>query len=478
MSSPLYSAIKKSLTGRVLTFIVQFIFLAIYARMFTPEQFGVIASLQVFVIFFQLFSEVGIAPALINKQNISVNERNGIISFTLIMGLIVSGLFYCFSFYLNDFYNRENLQDYSLFIAVAIVFQAVSIVPLVALQKESRFITIAKVDIICELVSAVGVISMWYYNYGILALAVRPLLQSISRLFLLWLYSGSTELGRGFIGKEIYHIKSIARFSMYQFGFNFINYFSRNLDNILIGKYIGIVQLGIYDKSYQLMRYPLQLITFAMNPAIQPVLTKHKHDIQYIEKAHTKLANKLLIISIPIGLFIGSNAFEIVYLLFGEQWLAVVPVIEILSIIIPIQMVLSTSGAFFQSINKPELLFYSGIVSALCNVVSIVLGVALGEIIYVAMAISISFLINFFQAYFVLYVFGFKSSPNVFFKEISLVLSRFILFIVSYLVLQEITEINSNGFIVSFIELVKNIIIMLVTLYFLNKKSIKSLVET
>ncbi|TOD51621.1 hypothetical protein CGJ61_24420, partial [Vibrio parahaemolyticus] len=65
----------------------------------------------------------------------------------------------------------------------------------------------------------------------------------------LWLLSNKTTLGRCKFGSEIRHFLKIAKFAGYQFAFNLINYFSRNLDTILIAKYFGVVSLGVYDKA-------------------------------------------------------------------------------------------------------------------------------------------------------------------------------------------------------------------------------------
>jgi O-antigen/teichoic acid export membrane protein len=65
------------------------------------------------------------------------------------------------------------------------------------------------------------------------------------------------------------------------------------------------------------------------------------------------------VMSIPIALFLGINSEQVVLLLFGDQWSKVNTLVSILSFIIPVQMVLSTPGAFFQSLKKPQLLFYS-----------------------------------------------------------------------------------------------------------------------
>ncbi|MFT6926878.1 MAG: O-antigen/teichoic acid export membrane protein [Psychromonas sp.] len=422
MRNNLYRAIYKSVSGRLATYFVQFFSLAIYARMFTPEEFGIIASIQVFVVFFQLIADVGIGPAIINEKEFGVNKRNGVFTVTAILGCIVAALFYAFSFALNEFYDGYQYQEIAVFVCISIFFSSLNIVPLTAMNKDAKFIHISVVDIIVECMS-LGLIYILYQNgLGLLSLASRPAIQSLFKFIFIFYLSEKTELGRSSFGKELFHIKSILGFSIYQFGFNFINYFSRNLDNILIAKYFGMTHVGIYDKAYQLMRYPLMLTTFAMNPAIQPILTKVRDNKILVILEHNLLTSRLLAISLPISLFIYVNSHSVVLFLFGEQWIKVVPLIEIFSFMIPIQAVSSSSGSFFQVMNKTKILFFAGSISATVNSAGIAIGIILGDVKYVAIALVIGFSLNFFQTYFILFKYCFCESPRVFYLQLVKVL--------------------------------------------------------
>jgi O-antigen/teichoic acid export membrane protein len=408
VSKVLYTAIKKSIAGKLFTYVVQFIALAIYARVFTPEQFGVIASFQVFIVFFQIFADIGIGPAIINEEHFGKRQRDGIFTLTLLMGLLLSSVFYCLSGYIEGFYGRNGYDDLYVIVCISIIFYSLNIIPLTSLNKDAKFIDIAKVDTLCEVLTFFVVYFLYYLGFGIYALAIKNVSQSIFKFLFTWSISSKTTIGRAKFGKEIYHIKKIYRFATYQFLFNTINYFTRNLDNILVAKYFGSEILGIYEKSYQLMRYPLMLTTFSMTPAIQPVLTKYKNDIDKVVVEHNKLANRLLFISILISVFIYFNSREIVLLLFGEQWIEVIQLIKIFCIIIPVQAVMSTSGSFFQVINKPRLLFYTGLITALINIIAIILGVIDRELEILAKYLVVSFSINFFICYLILFKLGFQ----------------------------------------------------------------------
>ncbi|HGY9592871.1 TPA: lipopolysaccharide biosynthesis protein [Vibrio campbellii] len=418
MFKKLNVAIFKSIIARLSTYIIQFIMLAIYSRMFTPQEFGYIAALQVFVIFFQLFSDIGIGPALINEPHVYDRKRDGVFSFTIILGALIGFAFYLFSFTLSSFYGGEDFSIYALIVSFSILFQSMSIVLVVSLQRETKFFELASCDIFAELISVIGVIVLYKCGAGVFSLASRSLFQSMARLIPLFYHAAKTEIGIPKPSKEISQIKHILKFSSYQFAFNFINYFSRNLDTILVGKYFGFAQLGLYDKSYQLLKYPLMLISYAMTPAIQPVLSRSRDEKHLILSAHNYLVKALVIISLPLATFIYMNSKVIVLFLFGEQWINVAPIIEVFSFIIPVQVVLSTSGSFFQSMNRPDLLFFSGLVIAAINVVSIVIGVINQDLIILAKLICASYFIGFIVNYYILFRFCFNCSVMVFIKEV------------------------------------------------------------
>lgn len=417
MRNKLYRAMLKSITGRLSVYLVQFLSLTIYARLFTPYEFGIIASIQVFVTFFQMLADIGVGPAIINEDEFESNKRDGVFTVTAITGALLALLFFFFSYALNSFYSGYEYQEIAIFVCIAILFYSLNIVPMTAMSKDTKFMHLASVDIFVECLSLAVVYLMYVEGYGLLALASRPAIQGVVRFLLIWSLSSKTELGRASFGSEIHHIKPILSFSLYQFGFSFINYFSRNLDNILIAKYFGMASVGLYEKAYQLMRYPLMVTTFAMTPAIQPILTKVRGDMAKVVEEHNLLTARLLFISLPISAFLYLNSHSIVLFIFGDQWIDIESLIKIFSFMIPIQAVLSTSGSFFQVMNKPKLLFISGAISASVNVTGIIIGIYLGRMEFVAYALVITFALNFFQCYYIMFKHCFKQSSLCFYKK-------------------------------------------------------------
>jgi len=181
-----------------------------------------------------------------------------------------------------------------------------------------------------------------------------------------------------------------------------LNYLSRNLDNLLVAKYFGANILGIYEKTYQVMRYPLQLFTFAITPALQPVLTKYRDQPEKVAAAFYKVALRLAIIGAFSSTVLWWRAADVVYVLFGEQWLATVPLLQILALSIPVQMVLSSTGGVYQAFGAVKTMFWCGLFSSFTTVAAIVYGVYVQSLPVLCTALVAVFHVNFIQCIFAL----------------------------------------------------------------------------
>jgi len=212
-------------------------------------------------------------------------------------------------------------------------------------------------------------------------------------------------------------IKKIKQFSSYQFLFNFINYFSRNLDNLLIGKFMGQVPLGYYDKSYKLMLYPVSNLTFVITPVLHPILSDYQNNKDIIYEKYIKVVKLLALLGAFISVYCFFSADEIIRIMFGNQWGASVASFKILSISICVQMVLSSSGTIFQATNETKKMFYAGILGAVANILMIIIGVLKGKIEYVAIGVVIAYIINFLTCYYLLVKKVFNRKLIEFFRE-------------------------------------------------------------
>ncbi len=422
-----YIAISKY-TGIVVSLVVT----GILSRLIVPEDFGVVAVATVIISFFSIFSDVGIAPAIIQNKKLTTDNLSDIFCFTIFIGLILTICFFFASWPIASYYDNVQLRTICKILSINLFFVTVNIVPNALFYKNKQFKFLAIRNLTIQLVSGIIAVIAALKGLGLYALLINPIISSVS-IFIIGFRKYPQKI-RWTLG--ISSVKIIFVYSAYQFLFNIINYFSRNLDKLLMGKYLSMKSLGYYEKSYRFMMLPLQNITHVISPVLHPVFSDLQDDLKKLSGSYLKIISLLSFIGFPLSIFLFFSAREIMLLILGMQWTASVPVFQILSLSVGIQIILSTSGPIFQAANDTRMLFVSGLLSSILNVASILIGIFVFKTtIAVAWGLCISFTINFIQCYVLMYRFTFKLNMLPFWRQLvsPLILSS-ILFMILFLI--------------------------------------------
>jgi O-antigen/teichoic acid export membrane protein len=395
VSGVLYTAIAKY-SG----IIVQLVVAGILGRILSPQDFGTVAIVTVIITFFSIFCDIGIAPAIIQKKELGKPDLQSIFSFTLWLGIVLSFIFYLSSWSVASFYGDMNLVLLCHVLTFQLLFTAWNIVPNALLYRDKRFGFIAGRTFAVQFFTGLAAVVVALLGAGIYALLVNPILSAVA-IFIINMFQYPMKMRLKFSMEPLGKIFS---YSFYQFLFNIFLYFSRNLDKLLIGKYMSAQLLGYYEKSYRMMMLPLQNLTFVISPVLHPVLSDFQNDFEKLDKSYLKVVKLLAIIGFPLSVFLFFNAREIMLIVFGQQWeLSVMP-FKILSLSVGFQILVSTTGPIFQAANSTKYLFVSGLLSTVLNVAGIVVGLLVfGTLEAIAGCIVVTFIINFFQAYLLLY---------------------------------------------------------------------------
>ncbi len=438
--------------------IVTLIVSAVLARLLTPKDFGVITIATVILSLFAIISDLGIAPAIVQNKELTKRDLNQIFSFTGYLVIFVSLVFYLSSPIIKSFYDVDSLLNICKFLSVNLLFSSLNVVPNALLLKAKRFKFIAYRTVIIHAIFGFISVLAALNGFGMYALLITPIGSSIA-IFIVNYIQNPLSLNFKIERESIVKISS---YSTYQFLFSIINYFSRNLDNLLIGRYIGVVELGFYDKSYRLMMLPLSNIAHVITPVLHPILSEHQSNREYIFSAYLKLLNILAYIGFPLSVFLYFEASNLIFVVFGDQWAASVPIFKILAISVAPQMLNSTLGSIFQSTNETKKLFLIGNINTLVNVSAIVIAIVIfGDIKQVAIFISIAFYLNLLVSFSYLFhsVFG-RSVLSLFSRLIYPILLSICLVPICYYATQLCLNPIVSIFVTSFLTLVTSIIFM------------------
>lgn len=433
------SGIFYSAVGKYSNVVVQFIVNMILARLLTPEDYGVVAIVQIFLAFFTMLSDMGIGPAIIQNKKLSEDDIRVIFKFSIYLAVLFAILFVFLGYPVSIFYSDGVYVPIFIILGFSVFFHAVFIVPRALLLKEKDFKIVNGVDVLSSVIKGIVSIVLAFLGFKYYAIIIGGIVQAMIKFVMYYIPTKVSPKTK--IRKE--PLLKIWQFSRNQFGFNFINYFSRNLDSILIGRYLSSVQLGYYNKSYQLSLYPNQILAGVITPVIQPILSDYEKQLDVIKDVYLKITRILANIGIPLSVFFFFAADNIIFFLFGDQWGASIMSFRILSVSVWVQMIASSTGAIYQSTNRTDLLLVSGIQSMVFNVISIIIGVYMGTIESVSIMIVLSFTINFI---FNNYLLMFKMFNSNFTELFTALKKPFILGLLQIVVFILIPELNFSVF--------------------------------
>ncbi|KXF75872.1 succinoglycan transporter [Paramesorhizobium deserti] len=363
---------------------LQFLSVVILARLLAPEDFGLIASVGPIVAFVGLFQNLGLQQAVIQRKEIDQRQLNQVFWLSVLVGLCCTAVVAALAPAVAAFYGDARMTGITIAAGLPLFFGSLAALPFALMNRQLQFGQLAINDVITALAGLLTVIAAALAGMGYWSLVLGPAVSAIVALAAAW-RAAKWKPDRPVLGVD----SDIISFGANLTGFNIVNFFSRNLDNILIGKYSGAVELGYYDRAYKLLLFPLQNINQPLTRVMIPLLSRIQDDKARFRDIYMRTNWLLAAVTIPGIAALTLTSGQVVGLLFGERWLAVAPIFAWLGIAGLIQPISSTTGWIFICQGQTKTMFRWGIYSSLTTVLSFVVGLQWGAV-GVAAAYAIS----------------------------------------------------------------------------------------
>ncbi len=368
------SSVGWNATARLATNGLKFIVTVILARLLSPEAFGLVAMVTVFVNFAASYTELGFGDALIHKQDCSSAHYSSIFWLNVLAGLLLTAVFMACSPLIAAFYHEPVLIPLTLVIAPQFVLNALKVVQHARLRKHLEFRKLAFIHVAALTASGTVAIVMALSGFGVWSLVAHTLLLTAVTVLLLWLLSD----WRPTLVIDWQAVRELASYSANVVGFSSLNYWARHADNLLIGRFVGTFALGIYSRAYSLMMLPLRIVSRSIGQVAFPALSVIQTDQKRVRELYLRVTRSTALVSFPmmVGLLIIADVFVLV--VFGEKWAAMIPIVRILSIVGLHQSITTLEGSLYRSQGRADLQFRVGLVQSALTVIAIVLGLRWG----------------------------------------------------------------------------------------------------
>jgi len=370
----------------------QLLKVAVLARYLEKSDFGLMALLTFIIGLISLFMDSGLTSALFHKQTISLKEYSSLFWLNLFFSFFLYIVIFLFAPLIATFYNENRLEIFLKLMGLSLIISSLGILFRTLSQKELQFKFVSLVDVFTNIISLLIAIYLAINSFGIMALIISYLFQySMSNIIFLI---------RGIcINKLIFYInlktsKPFIKIGSFQVAGQLVNYFNRDLDILVIGKYFSSEILGGYSLAKQLVFRPSQLIYPIFTTVATPYLVKFQRDIKLLGDHYLKLTNIISTINIPLYTLIIILANPIIRVLYGSNFLNVTPLVQILSLYMILRSSGNAIGCLTIATGRTDLEFYWNTIMLLIMPIAILIGSQF-SVVAVAWSIFLAMLVLF-----------------------------------------------------------------------------------
>lgn len=346
----------------------------ILARLLPAADFGLIAMAMVVTGFIALFRDLGMSAAVIQRASPSQALLSSACWMNLAIGLVLMLAFALLAPGISALLAEPRLVPVLQALLVALPITALGTIPLALLEKSSRFRTIALIESASAVIGLAGAVAAAWQGFGVFSLVLQALLATLASTAGYW----ATCRWRPALVWDRSAVSSLMAYGGNLVGFNLFNYFIRNIDNLLVGRYLGATDLGYYSMAYRLMLWPLQNISSVVGRALFPLFSRLQADQNQLSIVYTQATTAVVFVTAPLMFGFFALRDPLVSVALGSEWQ---PVSDVLAWLIPVgllQSIGATVGSLYLATGRTDVMFKWGVLAGLMIVPAFVLGLQWG----------------------------------------------------------------------------------------------------
>ncbi len=296
------------------------------ARLLEPSDFGLIAMVMVLIGIAQIFTDIGLGAALIQRRRVLPVHYNSVFYFNLFIASALTAVTYFSASAIAEFYNNDELIPLAEVMSFSFIIAALSSLQSIKLRKELNYKLLTKILLTSAFISGVVGVSLAFYGAGVWSLVVQNLLQGIIYNVLIW-SAAQWQPSLQFSFKALFQLWGFG-FRMFLTGL--IDKVFTRLDYLIIGKLFDAASLGFYQRAKSLNLFVIRYSSESLMSILFPVLSQVQNNLPRFQQIVIKGYGVINFVTFLLlgGLYLVSE--ELIVLLFGDKWLPSVHIFKIL----------------------------------------------------------------------------------------------------------------------------------------------------
>ena len=326
----------------------------ILARLLLPEVFGVMGIIHILRQGIQQFSQTSFGDAIIYRKSEIEESINTAWLLNIFRGLVLCVLLFLLSPLIASFYGEEILDTGIKILGIVFIFDGLYNTNMVLYRKNIDLKNIAMLNMISSVLGIMVVIVLAYYLRNVWALLIGIVFSSFIQVSLSFRVAGKMP-------KFTFHPKlawELFHYGKYITGVGIIVFLTTRLDDILVGKLLGMRELGFYINAYFFANLPATHITNVLGQLVFPSYSHYNEDQEKLNRLFLRVFKLVSSITIPASFGILVLSDEIASVLLGEIWVPMVPALKILVFFGMFRAVAGCTGPLLNAMGKPRITFW------------------------------------------------------------------------------------------------------------------------
>lgn len=370
--------------------------LIVLARLLQPREFGIYAMAIIFTEFIQPLRQWGFQAVLIQKQEIDEEYRSTVFWAILMVGILLFIFSMAAAPLVGYFFKNEAVPKIIFFLAFMFLLSPFGAVQWALLTRELNFKVIAIRDMWATLIYGAVACTLALNGFGVWSIVCAALVRELFWSLAFWFMHKWRP-------SFIFHVakfKEILKFGSGYTSVSILNYLHGYADNLIVGKFMGADQLGIYSLAFNTVSQPQTKLVSQISAVNFPVYALIQSEEKRFLTAYRKTLNLVLMIVIPILsiLFVGADDFVRVF--YGDAWLSAVTPIRIMCLYGILRTVFAVMSSSLFGKGKPGVDLKIMSVRTAFFIVALFYAIPYG-IVGVSIAVLLSSAIMFFPAAYV-----------------------------------------------------------------------------
>lgn len=343
----------------------------VLARLLTPEEYGLIGIITIFIAVFNSIVDSGFSNALIRKTDARDIDYNTVFITNLVVSVVLFFALFFSAPFIADFFSQPLLKPLSQVMASIVIINAFAIIQRTLLVKRIDFKTQTKISLISSITSGVIGIGMAFYGYGVWSLAGQQISRQLLNTIFLWVYAR-------WYPKLQFSWNSFKE--LFGFGWkllvsSLIDTVWKEIYQVVIGKCYSSATLGQYTRAQQFG----SIFSSNLNSIIQrvsyPVLSSIQNDKERLKQAYRRVIKVTMLVTFTLMLGLAAVSKPMIQVLVGDQWLMAASLLPIICFQMMLYPLHSLNLNMLQVQGRSDLFLRLEIIKKCVAVIPILLGI-------------------------------------------------------------------------------------------------------